>query len=886
MHYAPALLALAGLAAAYKIPPLNTTEWCLAKCNDVGGDSCVAACVGNPNLSAEQIHAAHECEFKCHIPSKGAEGDLACLRACHKRYHYATTSTKAATSTAITGGLARRSDLAASTTMFAITATGIPAPPLATPTAISLTPAEKCLSTCNPVGDRSCVAACIGNPSLSSAQVAAAHRCYSTCPMGDNDSVEDWNAYMTCLRVCDTRYYSTISTKAATSTATSGGVVRRSDVAASTTMFSITVTGPSGSTNTIVSPFVSPKEACHAWCPSVPSPYPGTKVAAIRGCQVACQEIIFNPKDHFNKYASCLLTCFDSYYDPNTGTKVNPLPLSSADIGVGPRSIQAAADTAETLRSPTTTLHTTTTLHLKTTVTPAMSFYTPPVPMPSTKETCLASCIPGDLDCEYICIYYPLPYPDGPTTSAYGDCDAACKRLAIMEEDADLYRDCLEECEDSYYDPSTNTKASAIAATNAGLGPRDPITAASPTRTPTSAMSSATHTASLKEKCIASCGPKDIDCAIDCINAESHFPGQDAAAQECEAACREFIAMAKDPGGLPACLMVCAYSYDEVSTGNAQFTVTIPNSDLVPRATPTAASTSLFPTTTSKMLPATQKAYPLPMCVASCAATDLICRHVCAQHVDACEAACPRANTPREIPVHAACLRACNIRDNYPKIGPEAIGWAMYSTSTSLGPRATLTAAATTPQLAQRSLIPVDIVPDSPDIEVSPKERCLTKCSPEDIACKARCVGVPNPNAAPIAATNKCEAACPQGNGTAAQTQFYAACMQKCVDSFYFSGTGTIAAGITATATTTTTSGSMVLGSTTAVHSTVSRHFLFDFGSSSSTSSGSVTLGSHSATGGSTASSSPTGGPASSGSAPKLGQAGGLLGLMMAMLAL
>ncbi|KAK5702062.1 hypothetical protein LTR97_004880 [Elasticomyces elasticus] len=520
MHYAPALLALAGLAAAYKIPPLNTTEWCLAKCNDVGGDSCVAACVGNPNLSAEQIHVAHECEFKCHIPSKGAEGDLACLRACHKRYYYATTSTKAATSTAITGGLARRSDLAASTTMFAITATGIPAPPLATPTAISLTPAEKCLSTCNPIGDRSCVAACIGNPSLSSAQVAAAHRCYSTCPMGDNDSVEDWNAYMTCLRVCDTRYYSTISTKAATST-------------------------------------------------------------AIRGCQVACQEIIFNPKDHFN-----------NYYDPNTGTKVNPLPLSSADIGVGPRSIQAAADTAETLRSPTTTLHTTTTLHLKTTVTPAMSFYTPPVPMPSTKETCLASCIPGDLDCEYICIYYPLPYPDGPTASAYGDCDAACKRLAIMEEDADLYRDCLEECEDSYYDPSTNTKASAIAATNAGLGPRDPITAASPTRTPTSAMSSATHTASLKEKCIASCGPKDIDCAIDCINAESHFPGQDAAAQECEAACRKLIAMEKDPGGLPACLMVCAYSYDEVSTGNAQFTVTIPNSDLVPRATLTPAATT------------------------------------------------------------------------------------------------------------------------------------------------------------------------------------------------------------------------------------------------------------------------------------------------------
>ncbi|KAK5702222.1 hypothetical protein LTR17_022495 [Elasticomyces elasticus] len=756
MHYAPALLALAGLAAAYRIPPLTTTEWCLAKCNDVGGDSCVAACVGNPNLSAEQIHAAHECEFKCHIPSKGAEGDLACLRACHKRYYYTTTSTKAATSATTSGSLARRSDLAG-----LAAAQGIPAPPLATPTAISLTPAEKCLSTCNPVGDRSCVAACIGNPNLSSAQVAAAHRCYSTCPMGDNDSVEDWNAYMTCLRVCDNRYYSTISTKAATSPATSGGLARRSDLAATTTMFSITVTGPSGSTNTIISPFVSPKEACHASCMSgdwlceaaciqVPSPYPGTKVAAIRGCQVACQEIIFNPKDHFNKYASCLLACFDSYYDPNTGAKVNPLPLSSADIGVSPRSIQAAADA------------TTTTTFSTTTITPAMRTYTPPVPMPSTKETCLALCTVGDLQCETECILARSPFPG--EVAAYRECDFACQRFAINEDDEDIYAECLDFCWHSYDYPSTNTKASAIAATNAGLGPRSPLTVANPTKTLTktltSAMSSATHIPSPKASCIASCGPKDIDCGIDCINADTLYPGPGAVVDDCKATCQRLDIMQNDPGAFAGCM--------------------------------------------------------------------------------------------------SACESHCYWPTNHTKAS------AIAARGGGLSPRASLTAAPTTPQLAQRSLVPVSIIYS----DASPKEVCLA-------------------NPAQIAATNKCEAHCPQGNGTAAQTQFYAACLQKCVDSFYFSGTGTIAAGITATAIATTTGG---LKSTM----TLSTKFeawtggpFFGNGSSTSTSSSeTVRLDVHSATGGSTASSSPTGGPASSGSAPKLGQAGGLLGLMMAMLAL
>ncbi|KAK4895158.1 hypothetical protein LTR27_006767 [Elasticomyces elasticus] len=776
MHYAPALLALAGLAAAYRIPPLTTTEWCLAKCNDVGGDSCVAACVGNPNLSAEQIHAAHECEFKCHIPSKGAEGDLACLRACHKRYYYATTSTKAATSATTSGSLARRSDLAASTTMFSITVTGTPTPPLATPTAISLTPTEFCLGLCEPVYDEdldeydaSCVAGCIGNPDLSSAQVAAADSCYSTCPRGDDDSVKDYNAYITCVRVCDTRYYSTISTKAATSTATSGGLARRSVTATTTTevtsptltpSFSPTISAIHEQTTGCFESCARDDFHCQAACygHDLPGRLPDQD-APRRTCEAHCRPGNGSKEEDWD-YALCILGCDHTYY--STTTKAATTTATSGSLAR--RSGLAAADA-------TTSLSTTT-------ITPAMRSYTPSIPRPSPKEICLAFCTPRDLQCENECILARSPSPGEVAT--YQECDFACERFAIMEDDDGIYPHCFWDCVHSYDYPSTNTKASAIVATNAGLGPRTPLTAASPPWTPTSAAVPATHTMWPKEICMIPCGYNDFRCWRKCIEAPSPYPGPDAASQECNGACHSITIMAKDPGGLPDCLLVCAYSYDEVSTGDAQVTVTV----------------------------------------------------------------------------------------------------------AELGTRATLTAAATTPQLAQRSLIPVDLIPVSSDIEVSPKERCLTQCSPSDIACKARCVGVPNPSPAQIAATNKCEAACPQGNGTAVETQFYAACLQKCVDSFYFSGTGTIAAGITATSTslpagwsaktTTMTSSTMVWPSVTL--SKNSKIMFWQPAMTSSSSTGSAA--------GSTASSSPTGGPASSGSAPKFGQAGGLFGSMMAMLAL
>ncbi|TKA82294.1 hypothetical protein B0A55_01453 [Friedmanniomyces simplex] len=82
---------------------------------------------------------------------------------------------------------------------------------------------------------------------------------------------------------------------------------------------------------------------------------------------------------------------------------------------------------------------------------------------------------------------------------------------------------------------------------------------------------------------------------------------------------------------------------------------------------------------------------------------------------------------------------------------------------------------------------------------LSPTATCLAGCAQRDTSCQAACVAVPNPDAAQIAATNQCEAACPQGNGTQAETEAYAACLQGCVSSYYYASTGTIAAGNTAT---------------------------------------------------------------------------------------
>lgn len=60
-----------------------------------------------------------------------------------------------------------------------------------------------------------------------------------------------------------------------------------------------------------------------------------------------------------------------------------------------------------------------------------------------------------------------------------------------------------------------------------------------------------------------------------------------------------------------------------------------------------------------------------------------------------------------------------------------------------------------------------------------------------DVACTAKCVVVPNPDASQVNATNECVAACPQGNGTATDNLNYENCVSGCVGRFYFTSTGT-----------------------------------------------------------------------------------------------
>ncbi|KAM7207035.1 hypothetical protein V8F33_000134 [Rhypophila sp. PSN 637] len=69
--------------------------------------------------------------------------------------------------------------------------------------------------------------------------------------------------------------------------------------------------------------------------------------------------------------------------------------------------------------------------------------------------------------------------------------------------------------------------------------------------------------------------------------------------------------------------------------------------------------------------------------------------------------------------------------------------------------------------------------------------RCLAACEDGDVNCTSKCIAVPNPDAASVNETNKCVAACPKGNGSAAESKAYSECMQGCIDKHFFTSTGT-----------------------------------------------------------------------------------------------
>ncbi|KAI0966934.1 hypothetical protein F4678DRAFT_262691 [Xylaria arbuscula] len=70
-------------------------------------------------------------------------------------------------------------------------------------------------------------------------------------------------------------------------------------------------------------------------------------------------------------------------------------------------------------------------------------------------------------------------------------------------------------------------------------------------------------------------------------------------------------------------------------------------------------------------------------------------------------------------------------------------------------------------------------------------EQCLASCDDSDTKCRANCIAVPSPDTQNVNATTACVAACPQGNGTAAENQAYSDCVQQCIGEYYYTTTGT-----------------------------------------------------------------------------------------------
>ncbi|KAI1265651.1 hypothetical protein F5Y18DRAFT_435598 [Xylariaceae sp. FL1019] len=68
---------------------------------------------------------------------------------------------------------------------------------------------------------------------------------------------------------------------------------------------------------------------------------------------------------------------------------------------------------------------------------------------------------------------------------------------------------------------------------------------------------------------------------------------------------------------------------------------------------------------------------------------------------------------------------------------------------------------------------------------------CLEECDETDTTCRAHCIAVPSPDTANVNATTSCVAACPQGQGTAADNAAYADCVNGCIGQYYFTETGT-----------------------------------------------------------------------------------------------
>ncbi|KIW68154.1 hypothetical protein PV04_04120 [Phialophora macrospora] len=98
---------------------------------------------------------------------------------------------------------------------------------------------------------------------------------------------------------------------------------------------------------------------------------------------------------------------------------------------------------------------------------------------------------------------------------------------------------------------------------------------------------------------------------------------------------------------------------------------------------------------------------------------------------------------------------------------------------------------------------------------LSPQVRCLQSCGSADVCCQAKCVGVPCPSQSQANATTDCAAQCPQGNGTASETEEYANCQASCISSYFLTASTTAAPTASQTDSSASTTGAFGFGDAT-----------------------------------------------------------------------
>ncbi|EER43242.1 conserved hypothetical protein [Histoplasma capsulatum var. duboisii H88] len=162
--------------------------------------------------------------------------------------------------------------------------------------------------------------------------------------------------------------------------------------------------------------------------------------------------------------------------------------------------------------------------------------------------------------------------------------------------------------------------------------------------------------------------------------------------------------------------------------------------------------------------------------------------------------------------------------------------------------------------LACVSALPQDSQPQQSQAPLPPSVLCANKCADADVCCKADCFHVPCPNNAMANDTTACTAKCPKGDGSPGATEKYAQCVGSCIKQHFFSATSAMPNPTGTAGTPTGSSGS-----------------------------GGETTGNGSQTGasqtGATSSASPSAGAAANNA--QLGSsAAGIIGLLMAALAL